>query len=36
MINIYPAFMLSNPEVADVGTVADHVEYVAGLIGKEQ
>ncbi len=36
MINIYPAFMSPTPETADVKTVADHVEYVAKLIGKQQ
>ncbi len=36
MINIFPLFMSPTPETADVGTVADHVEYVANLIGKEQ
>lgn len=36
MVNIYPAFMLPNPEHADVNTVADHVEWIANVIGKEQ
>lgn len=38
MVNIYPAFMLPKNEQdkASVSTVADHVEYMAGLIGKKQ
>lgn len=36
MVNIYPAFMLPKPSEADVSTVADHVEWIAKQIGKEQ
>jgi membrane dipeptidase len=38
MVNIYPAFMLPQDQQdhADVSTVADHVEWMAGLIGKKQ
>lgn len=38
MVNIYPAFMLpkDQQDKANVSTVADHVEYMAGLIGKKQ
>ena len=36
MVNIFPVFMSPDPESADVKTVADHVEWIADLIGKEQ
>jgi microsomal dipeptidase-like Zn-dependent dipeptidase len=38
MVNIYPAFMLpeKRQDEADVRTVADHVEWMAGLMGKKQ
>ena len=38
MVNIYPAFMLptDKQEEADVTTAADHVEWMAGIMGKKQ
>lgn len=36
MVNFYPAFLLGPGKKADVNTVADHIDYIASISGKEQ
>lgn len=36
MVNFYPAFVLPEGQVANVSTVADHVDWMAGIMGREQ
>jgi membrane dipeptidase len=36
MVNFYPAFVLPAGEIANTSTIADHVEWIAGVTGREQ
>jgi membrane dipeptidase len=35
-VNFYPAFVLPAGEIANTSTIADHVEWIAGVTGREQ
>lgn len=33
MVTFYPAFLETDSEVASLSSVADHMEYIGGVIG---
>ncbi|KAI0058039.1 hypothetical protein BV25DRAFT_1811576 [Artomyces pyxidatus] len=35
MVNFYPAFVSPDPDTANVSTIADHVEHIAKIAGRE-